>query len=113
MKKALSIMFALLLLFLLPACGGDEEEDDWGNDGDGGNNEENGGWESQDGQDYEILKTRGFTSIYSLAVSPDDTLYIGGTTKENLYSDGLTETKEADALLVDRKSTRLNSSHQV
>ena len=102
MKKALSIMFALLLLFLLPACGG--EEDDYDGDtpsgGDGGNNEENGGWESQDGQDYEILKTRGFTSIYSLAVSPDDTLYIGGTTKENLYSDGLTETKEADALLV-------------
>ena len=68
MKKALSIMFALLLLFLLPACGGDEDDyDDTPSGGDGGNGD-NGGWESQEDQDYEILKTSGFTYIHSLVI---------------------------------------------
>ena len=100
MKKALSIMFALLLLFLLPACGGEEDDYDGGNNGDGGNSDGNGGWESQEDQDYEILKTRGFSFIHSLAMGLDNVLYVGGKTMEDLYSDGLTETKKADALLV-------------
>lgn len=93
MKKALSIMFALLLLFLLPACGG--EEDDYDGDtpsgGDGGNGD-NGGWESQEDQDYEILKTSGFTYIHSLVIGSNDTLYVGGTAQE--------ESKKSDAFLV-------------
>ena len=95
MKKALSIMFALLLLFLLPACGGDEEEDDWGNDGDGGNsgnNEENGGWESQEDKPGKVLKTEGFAGIYTFAIGLDDILYVGGATQE--------ESKKSDAFLV-------------
>ena len=100
--KFFKYLFVLLSLILIVSCGG-EEEDDWGNDGDGGNsgnNEENGGWESQEGQDWKILKTRGFTNIYSLTLGQNDTLYLGGTTLEDLYSDSLTETKKADALLV-------------
>ncbi len=74
MKKALSIMFALLLLFLLPACGGEEEDDDGGNDGDGGNsgNSDDGGW-----------KTLGI--INKICVDPNDNIYIAGTT--DLYLD--------------------------
>ena len=88
MKKALSIMFALLLLFLLPACGGEEEEDDGDtpSGGDGGNNEGNGGWMSQEGQDGKILNTR-TKLIRVLAIGPDDTIYIGGETEDNLYSE--------------------------
>ena len=93
MKKALSIMFALLLLFLLPACGGDEEEDDWGNDGDGGNsgnNEENGGWESQEGQEGKILKFEDDLSksfLQQIVMGLDDEIYVAGFTYDNLYAE--------------------------
>lgn len=86
MKKKL-FLIALLLVFALISCGG-EEDDDWGNDGDdgnSGNNDGNGGWISQEGQDGKILETRGL--IYALTIGTDDTIYIGGETRENLYSE--------------------------
>ena len=107
MKKALSIMFALLLLFLLPACGG--EEDDYDGDtpsgGDGGNGD-NGGWESQEDKPGKVLQTRGFLGITTLALGQDDTLYVGGVTRADLYSDA---SGTADALLVafDAKGSEL------
>ena len=108
MKKALSIMFALLLLFLLPACGGDEDDDDGDtpSGGDGGNNEGNGGWESQEDKPGKVLKTRGFLGITALALGQDDRLYVGGVTRGDLYSD---DSGTADALLVafDAKGSEL------
>lgn len=93
--KFFKYLFVLLSLILMISCGGDEEEEDWGNDGDGNNNENNegnGGWISQEGQDWKILETRGFTHIHSLAIGSNDTLYVGGTAQE--------ESKKSDAFLV-------------
>lgn len=92
MKKALSIMFALLLLFLLPACGGEEDDyDDTPSGGDGGNGD-NGGWELQEDKPGKVLKTEGFAGIYTFAIGLDDILYVGGATQE--------ESKKSDAFLV-------------
>ena len=90
--KFFKYLFVLLSLILMISCGGDEEEEDWGNGGDGGNSDGNGGWESQEDQDYEILKTSGFTYIHSLVIGSNDTLYVGGTAQE--------ESKKSDAFLV-------------
>ena len=112
MKKALSIMFALLLLFLLPACGGDEEEDDWGNDGDGGNtgnNEENGGWESQEDQDYEILKFEDDLSkayFQQIAIGLNNEIYVAGYTYDNLYAE-LNGKNDPFLLAIDSKGKKL------
>lgn len=92
MKKALSIMFALLLLFLLPACGGDEDDydGDTPSGGDGGNGD-NGGWESREDKSGKVLQTS-ISGIYAMAIGLDDNLYVGGAKRE--YS------KKSDALLV-------------
>ena len=76
MKKALSIMFALLLLFLLPACGGEEEDDDWGNDsdGDGGSSKENA-WEIEND-----------LTVNAMTIGFDGTIYLAGGTKKNSNS---------------------------
>ena len=81
MKKALSIMFALLLIFLLPACGGDEEEDDWGNDGDGGNGQGN----DNEATEWEINLDYSF--FQKIAVSLNNEIYVAGSTSHNFYTD--------------------------
>ena len=113
MKKALSIMFALLLLFLLPACGGEEEDDDWGNDGDDGNNSENnegnGGWESQEGQDYEILKFEDDLSkahFQQIAIGLNNEIYVAGSTYDNLYAE-LNGKNDPFLLAIDSKGKKL------
>ena len=91
MKKALSIMFALLLLFLLPACGGEEDDyDDTPSGGDGGNNDGNGGWESQEGQDWKILKFEDDLSkayLQQIILGLNDEIYLAGYTYDNLYAE--------------------------
>ena len=83
MKKALSIMFALLLLFLLPACGGEEEEDDTPSGDDGGNNNNNDmeewqkHWGAQDHPD----------EAKNITISYNDIIYIAGETFGSLYSE--------------------------
>ena len=85
MKKALSIMFALLLLFLLPACGGDEDDydGDTPSGGDGGNGD-NGleewkiNWSAEEENPSQTK---------SIIIDSNDIIYVAGDTYGKLYSE--------------------------
>ena len=58
--------------------------------GNSGNNEENGGWESQEGQDWKILKFEDDLSkayLQQIILGLNDEIYLAGYTYDNLYAE--------------------------
>ena len=77
-------VITLGVIFLLSSCGIDDTID--GNDGDNGSSSD---WEKEWGSED-------VDRLYSIAVSPDDTVYVGGKTFGDLYSE---KEGESDAFL--------------